>query len=235
MALTRSLAEITLAARRLADMEVSTFVSDAEVTFIVNQRIAQLYARLVVTDSDRYAIEGTLTTTSSATPPWFVALPADFYVLRGVDLQRGGQRFPLESYALQERVVGGAVDAWLPYERVPLRYRLANNGVDGADAALYFDRNPGNATIIVYYVPNAPRLADGEDVIDGFAGWEDWIVYKTAITLLTKEQSDTSALERECAAIEASIKHLSSIRDAGEAPSVVNVYTYRGRGGRGRY
>lgn len=236
MALTRTLAEITAAARRLADMEVSTFVSDAEVTFIVNQRVAQLYARLVATDSDRYATEGTINTTSSTSPPWSVLLPDDFYVLRGVDIVRGAQRYKLEPFALQERASGGGGDDWPMFDRQSsLRYRLADNGVDGAAASLYFDRNPGNSTLIVYYVPNAPRLVDGEDVLDGFAAWEDWVIYKTAIALLSKEESDTSALERECAAIEASIKQLSAVRDAGSAPQVANVYTTARRGYRGRY
>lgn len=235
MARTRSLVELTTAIRRLADMEASTFVSDAEITFIINQRIAHLYGRLVAADSDRYAIEASLTTTSSAAPPWSVALPDDFYVLRGVDVQRGTQRYPLRPFALQERTSGADYDTLIAGDRSRLRYRLANNGIDGADAALYFDRNPGASTIVVYYVPNPPQLADGEDVLDGFAGWEDWVVYKTAIALLTKEESDTSALERECADIERSIKMLATVRDAGEAPTVIDDYCTNRRSRRGRY
>lgn len=221
MARTRTLDDLIAASRRQADMEVSTFVSDAEVTFIVNQRIAQLYDMLVAADPDRYIVEDTVTTTSGD-PPWTATLPEDFYVLRGVDLQRGRSRYPLEPYQLQEREMFGSTD-WPFISRAPMRYRVAGNGIDGVDAALHFDTNPGNSTFVVYYVPNPPILVDGEDVLDGFAAWEDWVIYKTAISLLNKEESDASALERECAQIEQRIKHMAAMRDAGSAPQVADV------------
>lgn len=230
MARTRTRLQIRDAARQIADQVNSTFVSDAEVNFRIDQRVAQLYDMLVAADSDRYVVEASVTTTSGP-QPWTAALPADFYVMRGVDLRRGSSRYPLDTYALQERM-GGAGD-WPTMEQAPMRYRVASNGIDGADAAIHFDRNPGNATFIVYYVPNPPLLAADGDVLDGFAAWEDWIILKVARDMLAKEESDTSALDIECAQIEQRIKHMAATRDAGSAPRVADVRNY-GYGHRAR-
>ena len=207
----------------MADHENSQFVSDSEVNEWLDQRVAQLYDLLVSSDSDRYVVEDTVTTTSSAQPPWTVLLPTNFYILRGVDLVRGQQRYPLDTYALQERGAGTTVDGWPYFDRTSLRYRVANNALDGTLAALHFDRNPGNSTLVVYYVPNPPRLEEDSSELDGFAGWEEWVVYKVAINILAKEESDTSTLERQCMELEQRIKRMSAMRDAGAASRVADV------------
>jgi hypothetical protein len=226
MARTRDRAALRNAARQLADQVNSTFVSDAEANFWIDQRVAQLYDMLVAADSDRYVVEASVVTTSSATQPWVVDLPEDFYVLRGVDHVRGNSRYPLESYQLQERDGFGQASGYPYADRVSTRYRVASNGIDGADAALHFDRNPGNTTFVVYYVPNPPLLAEDEDVLDGFAAWEDWVIFKVAINMMAKEESDTSTLERECAQIEQRLKHMAATRDAGAASRVADVRNY---------
>lgn len=226
MARTITLAQTRNGALQLADHVNSTFIATAEANGWINRRIAQLYDMLVGVDSDRYVVEGSVATTSSSSPPWTVLLPNDCYVLRGVDLVKGVGRYPLESYALQERNACGQSDGWPYFDRTSLRYRVAGNGIDGADAALHFDRNPGNSTLIVYYVPNPPFLVEDDDVFDGFAGWEDWVIRKTAIDMLTKEESDTSTLERECMEIEQRIKRMAAMRDTGAAYRVADVRNY---------
>jgi hypothetical protein len=225
---------LRVSARQLADQVNSTFISDDEANFWIDQRVAQLYDMLVGVDSDRYVVEGSLATTSSASPPWTVLLPDDFYVMRGVDILRGARRYPLQSYALQERNACGQGSSWPYIDRADLRYRVASNGIDGAAAALHFDRNPGNSTLAVYYVPNPPLLAEDEDVLDGFAAWEDWVVFKVAINMLAKEESDTSTLERECAQIEQRIKRMAATRDAGASYQVADVRDYGNRWPRAR-
>jgi hypothetical protein len=226
MARTQSRLQLALAARRMADHENSQFVADAEVNVWIDQRLAQLYDLLVGLDSDRYVVEDTVTTTSSADPPWTVLLPENFYILRGVDLVRGRQRIPLQQYALQERLVDGSDGGWPYVDCTALRYRVASNALDGSEAALHFDRNPGNSTLVVYYVPNPPRLEEDSSEIDGFAGWEEWIVRKVAIDILNKEESDTSALERQCAELEQRIKRMAAMRDTGAAYRVADVRNY---------
>ena len=212
------------ASRELADQVNSDFISDAELTFRINQRIAQLYDMLCAADADRYAIAATLTSTSSSDPAqWFVELPDDFYVLRGVDLNRGRSRYTLEPYALQERDLGGAQSQWPIGPFAAIRYRVAGGTATSGDERLYFDRNPGNQTYTIYYIPVPPVLVDPEDPFNGFGGWEDWVIFKAAIDMMNKEESDSSALQAECMQIEQRIKHLATMRDMGSAPQVADV------------
>jgi hypothetical protein len=219
--------------RELADQVNSAFISDTELTFRINQRIAQLYDMLCAADADRYVTTATLTTTSNSTPEnWFVELPADFYVCRGVDLRRGRGRYPLETFALQERDLGGEANTWPVYPYSSIRYRVAGGSADEAEDRIYFNQNPGNNTYTLYYLPAAPVLVDGEDTFNGFNGWEDWVIFKAAIDMMNKEESDSSALQAECMQIEQRIKLLGTMRDMGSAPQVADVrsgYSYRGR------
>lgn len=220
----RTLEEIRDAARQLADQVNSSFVTDEEANFRINQRIGQLYDILIVADADRYVVEASLSSVSSPTPPWAVDVPEDFYQIRGIDLVRGRSRYPLETYQLQERNYFGQLDPGPGYfDRAAVRYRVAGNNIDGTDAQIHFDRNPGNATFALYYIPCAPDLANDVDELDGFNGWEDWVIFKVAADMLRKEESDDSAMQIECAQIENRIKLLATMRDSGSAPQVADV------------
>lgn len=220
-------------ARELADQVNSEFISDSELIFRINQRIAQLYDMLCAADADRYVTTATLTTTSGQEPEdWYTVLPADFYVCRGVDLRRGRGRYPLETYSLQERDIGGDASQWPVFSYAAMRYRVAGGSASEAEDRIYFDQNPGNNSFTLHYLPAAPVLVDGEDTFNGFNGWEDWVIFKAAIDMMNKEESDSSALQAECIQIEKRIKLLGTMRDMGSAPQVADVrsgFSYRGR------
>lgn len=220
---TITLDDLMSRSRELADQVNSAFISDTELTFRINQRIAQLYDMLCAADADRFVMTATLTTTSSSNPEdWFVELPSDFYIARGVDLRRGRNRYPLETFALQERDLGGEADGW-PTPYASIRYRVAGGSPSEAEDRIYFSQNPGNRTYTLYYLPVAPTLVDGEDTFNGFNGWEDWVIFKAAIDMMNKEESDSSALQAECVQIEQRIKLLGTMRDLGSAPQVADV------------
>ena len=61
------------------------------------------------------------------------------------------------------------------------------------------------------------------DSLDGRGGWEEWVVVDSAIKALTKEESDTSQLEREAARIWAQISLAAANRDSGQSKRVVDV------------
>lgn len=61
------------------------------------------------------------------------------------------------------------------------------------------------------------------DSLDGRNGWEEWVVVDAAIKLLSKEESDTSQLERESARLWARIMAALQNRDAGQGKRVTDV------------
>ena len=88
MARTVTLASLQAQVRQRADMLASSFVTDDELAEYINQSVAELYDLLVQTDEDFYTrgLEQTVTTPA-------IALPADFYKLRGVDARVSGNEF----------------------------------------------------------------------------------------------------------------------------------------------
>ena len=71
------------------------------------------------------------------------------------------------------------------------------------------------------------------NVLDGVNGWEEQVVLGVAIRILTKEESDSSALERRKAAIKHRMESEASNRDMGMPAHVVDVPDYDGLSGGG--
>ncbi len=80
-----TLAQLRTRAKRLADMENSGFVADAEWLDYINEGLSELHDILVMA-SDEYFLSSTTINIVSGTSAY--ALPSDFYKVRGVDLQR---------------------------------------------------------------------------------------------------------------------------------------------------
>jgi len=87
-------------ARRMADMENSTFVSDTELRDYINSAYAELYD-LVIEKYEDYYIESTSDLNLASTDTH--SLPGDFYKALGVDLSVGGSTYSLRNYSFQER------------------------------------------------------------------------------------------------------------------------------------
>lgn len=62
-----------------------------------------------------------------------------------------------------------------------------------------------------------------DTVIDGVSGWEDWVVLDAAIKMGTKEETDTSALERQKSAIGSRIATLRLNRDQGTPNQITDI------------
>lgn len=221
MARTKTRDEIALMARRMADCVGDEHIDDAEVVDWINQDIAELWDMLVVPDPDRYSITASIATTAGTLAE---DLPADFYQIRAVDRVEGDDRIPIEPWTLQERERhrGSAFFShWIGYE--PVHYRVMGQGIDGELAQIHFLPDPGTATYEIRYVQAPQLLAAGDDVFDGVAGWEEWVVLSVAIRMLLKQDRDSSGLERQRARVEDRIKHMAGMRDAGSAPQIADT------------
>ena len=83
-----TLADIKNRARRRADMVNSQFISDAELLDFINASYAELYDLIVQTYEDYFVTSTTFTLTSSDAGVY--TLPSNFYKLKGVDYELGG-------------------------------------------------------------------------------------------------------------------------------------------------
>lgn len=133
-----------------------------------------------------------------ATPHEFVttsaeryALPSDFYKLLGVDVESPGSP-------------SGYVTA------LPFNFAERNT----------LPLPPAGKTVVVHYAPKITLLVDDEDEVDGVSEWQEVAIVDAARKALAKEESDTSALEREKLGLLARIEAAAENRDAG-SPSIV--------------
>lgn len=210
---TRTLQQIIDSARQLADQggENAERNTDASLIYQANQFVAMLWGKLVTVAPDRFlAFDDIATTAGTKT----YTLPDDFMAVRRVARRdSAGNEYRIEAFGLAEKSNGSR--AWA---LGPVRYRVWGQGLDGSDASINFEPDPGNDTYRLYYVQAPQNLVDLSDAYDGVAGFENWIEHRLAIWMMERDEQDTSALRADLAAIEQSIMALASQRDAGEAP-----------------
>lgn len=189
-----------------------TYISDSELTTMINQSIAEVYDLLVgvsqdyfLTYSDVAVVAGTATYT----------LPATFYKAFGVDYVRpDGVLVPMSKFMWPER--GNLVRNGAP--------ELTRYRVMGPDLRL--EPAPGwSGTVRFWYIPAPTKLVADGDTFDGISGWEEYVVLDCCVKCAAKEESDASVFMAQKAAMAERIRSLGSERDYHEADRVVDVTT----------
>ena len=210
--------------RQRADMEGSTFVSDAEVITYINVAMAEMHDILVQRYEDYYV------NTQSYTLPIAVEgtddlLPEDFYKVLGVDFDVGGTTYRLRRFSFQERnqynspaVVAG---------------RVTNTLYQVRDKLIKFIPTPTvSGTVTMFYVPESQQFAtDGsDDAVQIVAkapqvafGYEEYVVVDAAIKCLQKEESDVQILLVQKQQLKDRIENAATNRDQGESVAITDV------------
>lgn len=125
-------------------------------------------------------------------------LPEDFWQMRVVSINYGGFKRTIQPFMPKE-------------------------GPRWSETAV-----PADIVIDYRYTPSPPRLGLGaSQIVDGVAGWEEWIVLDATIKILAKEESDTTDLKQQRADLQMQIEQLAGDRDAGTADRVVDVHEQR--------
>lgn len=231
MALTRTLLQLRDEVRQRADMVNSAFVTNAEINRCINESWAHMYDQLLATGEDYYlkyvdiaAVSGGYFDFASYTSSSNVAA-TDVYQVRGVDaVYSDSVIVNVPRFNWEERNVYAAAAPLIPFCPI-VAYRVLQNPVTGNDCLHLIPDNQstGVQRIRVWYYPNPKVLVSDSDTLDGRSGWEEWVVIDAAIKLLTKEESDTSALERQAARIWARVMTVAQNRDAGQSKRITDV------------
>jgi hypothetical protein len=184
------MASVTLSAlisriRQRSDNEHSgsSFVTDAELTRLINVSYAELYGHLVRYSMNTVESLTTITATGAAS----YSLASDFFSLISVYRVSGDNRLRLERHSNRHRL--GATPSG-----DASTYRIINNTIE-------FYPRPSGGTYEVVYLPICGELVDGTDTVDGVLGWEEYLVIDCAIHILDKEESDTKNLRQDRAVI----------------------------------
>lgn len=208
-------AEIKLRARRRADMERSTFISDGELNEYFQGSYGELYDLLVSSFEDYYVTELPFTIASGVSS---VATPADFYKLRGVDLQINGDTYTsLAQFNFGERNAKSRATNRVFAGQRAVVYRLMGNKV------MFLPETNAPGDYKMWYIPRVTVIATDSDQVSGVLDFEEYIVIDCAIKMLTKEESDISALALQKQQILKRIEDMVQNRDAGSPQTITDV------------
>lgn len=192
-----TMAELISQVRRRADVEGSAFVSDPELQDYINDSIADLHSELVARWGDEYfAVEEVITVPGGAVDEDGTAVPISppfddppLKVLGVALFLESDQRIiPLQSFNFGDTIQRLDPSDWA---NVPPRYKLKGNDT------LSFDRPPQfDMQVIVRAIVQARRYdAASPDEINELYAWREYVIVDATIKVLSKEESDTGALD----------------------------------------
>lgn len=211
-----TLAEAIEEVRRRTDTQENQVVTNEEIASYLNLSQQELYGLLIQTYGADYALSSaSLSYTGSSNT---VALPSDFFKLRGVDVLTGGQYVTLKPFNLEERNLlanlPNSIGApWFS----ALRYRLAGN-------TLWMEPLPPACTVRIWYAPKMTLLTDDSDVLIGYNGWEEFTIVDAAIKVMQKQDLDVRVLMAQKAALVQRLNSEAENRDAGSPATVTDVF-----------
>lgn len=231
---TVTLGDVRLAAKRRADMENASFVTDEEWNSYINASYKELYDLLIGSYGNDYFVAPPVQFTTDGTSQFYTLpdgssynyAPA-LYKLLGVDLQANGnalQWIRLKPFNFSERNRFSPYGMQALYAYSNIRYRLNGNNI-------WFTPTPqAGLTVQLWYIPQPSNLEDDGDGFDGISGWEEYVIIDAAIKALIKEESDPTALGMQKQAMIARITAMAENRDAGEPATVADVRSLVGGG-----
>lgn len=220
MARPTSLSDFKSRCRQRANMENSGFVDDVELIGYINESISDLYDLLIQKYGEDYYTKPAPYSLNVSGSQNQYNLPTDFFKVRGVDLNLGtNEAISIKQFSMAERnkYRNNYIFSWDQEGVSRARYRIIGRKI-------WFLPNPsGSASIDIWYIPLAPVLEDDSDEFDAINGWEEYIIVDTAIKMLSKEESDTSALELRMAKLTNRIETAANNRDAANPMKISDV------------
>lgn len=212
-----TLAQLKTRTRERADMVYSDFVSDTELAGYISNSYARFYDLVTSAYVDDYVGDPVSFTISSGNSYTFTE-DESFYKLVGVDFSDGGQWREVRSFNFNERNTTSQAFNANRYHPV-LRYKLM-----GSRQLIFIPTDQATGTYRYWGIPKAAVLSDDTDEIDGYNGWEEFIVIDAAIKCLLKEESDVTTLLVERQRIVDDILAAAKSRDTGESERITDVY-----------
>lgn len=178
-----SLSTLRSRVRILGNYENSARFTDAWLTEQVNVALGELYEIIAETNEGYFDVEATTTTIANNAN---VTLPSDFLHLRGVDLSVNGTWVELAQVGIQERN---------RYQTAgqPVAYRISaavQSGTSQRGGLILYPTPSAVYTVRFTYEPSRTLLSADGDTVEGFNGWEDYIVTAALLRCDEREQRD---------------------------------------------
>lgn len=235
----KCLSQIRLAAMQRADRVNSNFVTKSEWNQYINQSMFELYDLLVTVYEDLYVAtpvqfvsDGTTflyplpngsNTFLSGINPNITFTPRPFYKLIGVDLALNNATNAFVTvnkfnFSDRNRFVYPNTASTI-YGVFNLQYRLL-----GLNQIEFIPTPSAGQALRLWYIPRLKELLLDTDTTDtGISGWIEYVIVKAAYYALAKEESDTTNMVLQLAALQKRIEETAANRDAGMPDTISDV------------
>jgi hypothetical protein len=218
-----TLLQLRTRARQRANMENSTFVTDAEFNSYINEAIADLRDKMISKVGADYFASTQSYTLINGTENY--ALPNDFYKVLYVEQQGIDQLYyKMRRFEVSERSLGASP---ISYYAPEIKYRLTANNITFTPV-----NQLGGILVRLTYVPVPTELSADIDTLNGYNGWETYPILLAARKALAKEESNVSDIDTELQMLIQRIESMADNRDYGNPYRIQdNTYKRYGRWG----
>ena len=234
-----SLYELRNRAKQKADRVNSSFVTNEEWNFFINQSMFELYDLLITVyedyfmaprasfsfnggaNQDTYPLPNGVLTFINDQGQSYVAPP--FYKMLGLDLSLNTAQnayITLHKFDFidRNRYVYPNTASTL-YGVFNMRYRMMGTNIQ-------FMPVPSSAgqSVRINYIPRLKELLQDTDLTTiGFSGWLQYVIVRAAKYALDKEESDTSVLTEEIGYLKQRIEESAINRDVGQPDTISDI------------
>jgi hypothetical protein len=180
---------IVLECRQRTNKENSPYYTDQEMISMVSQSYKSFYDKLIQAYGDDYYVAMPYTWTTGQNQQLY-PFPADFYkellVEVALNPQDPNSYVTIKLFNMIQKNLYNYPNQYTMYGITNLRYRPSGNNL------MIVPQTQGGQTLRMWYAPRPSQLINFTDVVDGIAGWEEYIVADVCIKMLAKEESDAT-------------------------------------------
>lgn len=186
------------------------FVTDSELNRMINSSYREYYDLVLESHADHYLAAPASFSLGSGATTYALSNLTRFYRLRGVDRQEGGSWITVRRYQHQER-----------NDLNRLSYRVMGGN-------LHFEPSGSTAgSYRVWFVPEPDPLTSDSGTVDGWNGWEEWIVEDVCAKIAVKGEEDARPFVAARDRIAERIRRAAADRDEGDPETISDVYSQR--------
>lgn len=213
MARTITVSDLMTRIRNASDETGSKFIDDDELIEYIDSAYAEMYGILVDAYQDYKISFANFTTQDTQDGVNIYQLPTNCYKVRGLDTSSG---LSATSFMFEEREKLANITYVNDGLRTNLRYCVLG------DTMLILP-TPAAESLTLWFVPVPARITSSSQIIDGVAGFEQYIVTHACIEIANKNESDPAVFERKLARIEKKIISFAANRNAAEPRQVIDA------------
>lgn len=204
---------LILEAQQRCNKENSQFYTAQELLSMTNQSYKELFDKILQAYGEDYYVTEPYTYTTGQNQQLY-PLPNNFYKLLLVEValnpQDPNSYVTIRQFNFRQKNLYNYPNQYTMYGITNIRYRLMGNNL------MIVPQTQGGQTLRIWFVPRPNQLINLTDLVDGIAGWEEYVVADLCIKMLAKEESDVSIFAEQKRMLAERLAEMANTRNIGE-------------------